>query len=373
VIDKLDVEIQPNVDRYKGEVAKVREYLRDGCEDIPGVTRGRDYRWMADLRVHGLEAKLHIGCRHRPGNDKLELLEVGNKTFEDALTLVEKIVTGDPLTRRVMRLDLAADVPDVSISTFKAMARAQFKRWLCEHGRLELEYSEMGMRRIQTLYFGKRPAVIRIYNKIDEWRGAYERRYKVHLQKVPSEIADGLTGLSAYRLAGVSPDAETPTFEDFTREQTRGRAAYRESDVLSRVERQIPAARMPRQLLHDRRVDMATVWQRLPISDQEDPRFFNPFERIKFLSKEFDGSAIDFSSVNSDDYAFVRGVAALIEDMGYHAAYKILNQQRNASRIFRKYQSLLPKKSGASGASAPIDENRLLTSYQMSIREQLAA
>ena len=72
-----------------------------------------------------------------------------------------------------MRLDLAVDVEGIGVSWFAEHTRVRYKRWLAKLG--VIDAVAMGNREIQTLYYGKRPNVIRIYNKLEEYRVQYQR------------------------------------------------------------------------------------------------------------------------------------------------------------------------------------------------------
>src|SRR6266446_1471864 len=126
---------------------------------------------------------------------------------------VEQVFQVDAEKLSIMRLDLAVDVPGISVSWFAEHTRVRHKRWLARLG--VIDTSEMGNREIQTLYYGKRPNVIRIYNKVEEYRAQYQRI----LRRVPP---------------GVTP----PTFADLFR-------VFEFGHILTRVERQMGGGRIP--------------------------------------------------------------------------------------------------------------------------------
>src|ERR1700730_10546918 len=88
-----------------------------------------------------------------------------------------------------------------------------YKRFAAEIGKQE--YMRMGMKTAETLYFGKRPNCVRIYNKITEFQHQYRQ-----LQRRSSDAA------------------EIPPFEEIYGYPERG-------VTLTRVERQI-GSRMPK-------------------------------------------------------------------------------------------------------------------------------
>jgi hypothetical protein len=150
---------------------------------------------------------------------------------------IQRVFEVDPETLSVMRLDLAVDVEGIGVPWFAEHTRVRYKRWLAELG--VIDAVEMGNRRVQTLYYGKRPNVIRIYDKVEEYRVQYQRI-----------------------LRNVPPDIEPPTFEDCFR--------LPEQRIVTRLERQMGGGRIPSEL--------ATVRDLRYCAD------FNPFDCLEFLS-----------------------------------------------------------------------------------------
>jgi hypothetical protein len=111
------------------------------------------YSSVADLRPFGYEAILHMHClRDREGNHKLELVDTGQQSYAGMQHTAESIFDVNPKRLGVMRLDLAADVRGVPVDWFFENARFMFKRFAAEIGKQE--YTRMGMRAAETLYFG---------------------------------------------------------------------------------------------------------------------------------------------------------------------------------------------------------------------------
>src|SRR5215471_3964806 len=132
------------------------------------------YRAVADLRPFGFDAMLHIEQK-RYGTHKIELFETGKKGMAEIQSTLERIVNCDPGGCRLGRIDLAADVRDVPLSWFRDHTYVQYKQFLCAHAKfVEAEMSEMGKKVYQTLYFGKRPSCIRIYDKTAERTAHYQ-------------------------------------------------------------------------------------------------------------------------------------------------------------------------------------------------------
>ena len=73
----------------------------------------------------------------------------------------------------IMRIDCAADIYGHSVEWFRQNARVTLKRYSSEHSRFVSEHAQ-----VQTLYFGKRPNLFRIYDKIQQERIEYQRLYR---------------------------------------------------------------------------------------------------------------------------------------------------------------------------------------------------
>jgi hypothetical protein len=144
--------------------------------DARTVRPSKFYNKVADLRPMGIEAMLHIDQK-RYHTSKIELLETGKKGMAQIQDTVERIVDADPDKLRLGRIDLAVDVKDVSVLWFFEHAFINFKQFHCAHGHKsdgEEEYTVMGKNSYQTLYYGKRPSCVRIYDKVAECIVRYE-------------------------------------------------------------------------------------------------------------------------------------------------------------------------------------------------------
>src|ERR1017187_6882544 len=166
MIDKIEAMVERGTD-FRGELNE----LRRGAPWDPyfQVLRpSKFYKAVADLRPLGFSAMLHIDQK-RYGTHKIELLETGKKSMAEIHSTIERIVDCDPGGCRLGRIDLAADVRDVPLSWFRDHTYVEYKQFLCAHAKfVEAELSEMGKKVYQTLYFGKRPSCVRIYDKTAE-------------------------------------------------------------------------------------------------------------------------------------------------------------------------------------------------------------
>jgi hypothetical protein len=171
MLDKLEERISPFT-RFRPPVAEVVEAALRG-QQVPGIeARGGYYAARVSLVPYGIGCKLHLGQKSN-GHHKIEHMECGGKTIETMFAESEKIHTSDPLENEAMRCDMAADFADVTVPFFRDNMRVRFKRFTCEFGKLVLEYSAMGKKELETVYYGGRPNTIRVYNKTTERRAKY--------------------------------------------------------------------------------------------------------------------------------------------------------------------------------------------------------
>ena len=317
VIDKVEVRI-PAAAPYSEEFSRV---YSEHCGDPRIFRPSQHYLRAGDLRGLGYQSILHAHCLHgKASNHKLELIDTGELSFLEIQREIQRVFDVDPWQLGVMRIDLAADIPGVPVSWFARNTRVKWKQWGAELGKLE--YATMGRRKVETLYFGKRPNCVRTYDKISEFRHQYQKM-----------------------LRRASDAAEIPSFEE--------KFHYPETGfVLTRVERQIAGGRLPL------RFDTIGKLRRLPE--------FNPFEHLELLQG-------DRPEPNIDDYGVMEyytgmGLRAAANEMGIQRLRAQLNQRSsgNASRIFRMYEHFLP---GAGG----VDGEQLVRRYRESVCRQLAA
>ena len=109
----------------------------------------------------------------KSADHKIEVLDVGTKKRTEILREISSIFDTDPTALSVMRVDLTADVEEVPLSWFREAVRVSHKRWRAGITG-ERFFGEMGNRNIQTLYYGRRPNLFRIYDKMAEHRAAYQ-------------------------------------------------------------------------------------------------------------------------------------------------------------------------------------------------------
>lgn len=321
MIDKLEIRI-PASTPVSRELGPFWEALRRGVS-VPGFRPSQHYRAVGDLRPYGIHAIAHLECRHgNASNHKLELLDTGKVGFSVLLDRIEQTFSLDPLSAEVMRVDLAADIEGVPVSLFENAVYVAYKRWVCDIGTVEC--SRMGGRAVETLYLGKRPNCIRIYNKTEEYRQQY--------RALARELGSRACALPFEKIFQIS-----------------------ESTVLTRVERQIGAGRVPPNLETIARL-------------QENAADFNPFAKLQVHA----GSKPLPRPEDAGLSVWLQGMAlrAIAMRDGKQRLRRLLNAHSNGNtaRILNQYADFLP------GPGKVAISNELLYSvYRTSVERQLAA
>jgi hypothetical protein len=319
VIDKLDLRILAGIALRPA----VRELTRPTPYDTYSsrVCPALHYTGRADLRAVGIDAILHMSCRHGDHHHKLEILDAGKKHYSELAETVESVADVDPDSLGTMRIDLTADIHDVSVSWFKSHARFRFKRTNREHG--ELKYALIGRGQVETITAGSRPNVIRIYNKIAEWKMQFRRM--VRKAKRNSE------------------------FVEFEKE-----FGVKETDVLTRVERQCGGNRIPPEL-----GSFGSL-----VSAPE----FNPFVSVEII----DGKGP--SAPSPDEYEGLQyftgtGLARYADEHGMQALRTFLNRKTsgNAARTLERYRPFFFERS-----EERITEQEIYEAYRASTLQQLS-
>jgi hypothetical protein len=278
-VDKLEFRLPKGTNMTR----PVTDFLRRLGSPRKYMTVDPYYEQRIGLRACGSNSILHLHNRFN-GNHKLELVGVGQMNFAEILQQIKVVCECDPVELGIMRIDCAADVVDFSVHWFRTHARVRQKRHYSEFGQFRAEYGK-----VETLYFGKRPNCIRIYDKIEELRTRYQREIRRY------------------------GDRSTPCFE-----KTYG---YPEAGVsLTRVERQYGAGRVPAEI-------------RTLASLRRNGKSFNPFQPIEFLPFPISDELV--FGLKGNSFLRTYAVSKLIEDFGYAGAKKILDEKtsRNARRV----------------------------------------
>lgn len=363
MIDKIEVMLKPGT-LFRGELREL-DFCSPFDPCLQHVKPSKFYHLVADLRPRGFAALLHVGlklgAKKSHGGHKIELLETAKKGVREMEGTIEAIADCDPKSCRLGRIDLAVDVADVSLSWFREHAYVQYKQFICAHAKVEeCEYSELGKKVYQTLYFGKRPSCIRIYDKIAERVSHYElwKRRETRAAKKdgiePPEFPTVQEWLSVELprtkkpfqpdlIPGTSPAEQTLLFP-----------------VITRVENQL-GGRVPESIKTVRQM-------RGNVLD------FNPFSRMKILSGQtVPPGLFDRDSDGRFRFTFEKWCALMyVHDnwkvLGAAQMYSMLNRDRHWNRYRPLLKEFIPE-TGDEG----IAELELYERYRDSVSRQLAA
>jgi hypothetical protein len=252
---------------------------------------------------------LNLWCsRDKVGNHKLELIDVGKMSQNQILQEIGGIFELDPYSLGVMRVDYAVDVPDLPVQWFRESVRVEHKRHRAAVTS-EPYYHESGTVDIQTLYFGRRPNTIRIYDKQAEYRHQYRTMVRY-----------------------LGKDVEPPSFESEY-------GVSNPDSILTRVERQI-VGRVP--------AEIGTLRQ---VTDSGSG--FRPFSKLKIIDHPAtpeDDPDLSFKARSTGRY-----LRSMIQNDGMQAtnAYISKHSNGNAAWARKKYRSFLvpaPSAAGLTGA-----------------------
>jgi hypothetical protein len=322
MIDKLEIRI-PAGTQFTSEVESIFHTIHG--------RHSRHYLQALDLRPFGYNAILHYGCLHgrrstpeqkgTQGNHKVELIDTNSMSLAEIVEELEYIFRTPAETLSIMRLDLAVDIDDIGVRWFAEHTRVRYKRWLAKLGIVSA--AEMGKNEPQTIYYGKRPNLIRIYDKAEESRMQYRRL-----------------------LREMRRDFVPPTFEQLFGFPETGK-------IVTRIERQIGGGRIPSGL--------ATVEQLITCAE------FNPFDSIEFIVGGCpEPNAANYSFMEYATGMYLRHLAQT-EGMQAMLAFVARNSNRNRGWAMKKFADFLPVANEFS-----LTAERLFHLYKQSIERQFA-
>jgi len=322
VIDKLDLRI-PRHAPFSPAFQRLYRELRE-MEKGP-FHPSKHYEYAGDLREYGHHVRLSVYCQmDKVGNHKLELIDVGLMSRNEILREIDQIFEVDSGRLGIMRVDFAVDVPNLALQWFRETVRVEHKRFRAAVTG-ERFFSEMGNGNIQTLYFGKRPNLIRIYDKHAEC----QEQYRVLVRKL-------------------GKDVEPPSFESVF-------GMSDQNSILTRVERQI-GTRIPAEVGTLRNV-------------MKSGAAFRPFAKLRIIdhapTPEPD-SEVSFETRCTGLY--LRGLA---QNEGMQAANAFISKHSNgnASWVRRKYLPFLASNSSGVG----LTEADLQRRFEESLTRQMSA
>lgn len=325
MIDKLELRLPA----LTPICAPVREFIlesRHFTNSSRAVSSGR-YEWVTDIRPIGIDALLHYSLKRNEddpheGEHKLELLDTGEKSYSDLVAQVERTVECAIEDFEVMRIDLCADMLGIPIDWFLSRIRVKHKRIAHEIGRLK--FQRIGKAGIQTLSAGKRPNMLRIYDKVAE--------YKVQFKKLVRKRSRDADELTLEKEFGVS-----------------------ENSVITRIERQFGGGRIPLS------IDCFGQLSRLPD--------FNPFTNIEIRN----GTGARVPTIQEcglDKWLTGTRLHQLKEEMGeqHFSRWLNVNSLRNAARYRETYSDFLQP-----DGDNLVTAQTIFETYRESVIKQLAA
>ena len=211
---------------------------------IPGFRPSRFYQYTCDLREnYGVDAVVHLGSRFGRPTNKIEIIDAGEKDLSEIAGIVVQLFDVDPWSLPLMRIDVTADVEGIPVPWFSQHAyvnRKRFSSQIRKSGTDEVEFVGMGTAQAQSIYVGKRPNMIRIYDKFAELRKQYHQ-LEIETKRFNSRML-GMDLTAEERYYGTR---HLPSFQEFCKAHG---FPYREGVILTRIERQIGGGRIPAEL-----------------------------------------------------------------------------------------------------------------------------
>jgi hypothetical protein len=320
MIDKLDLRIPQNA-VWRPRIERILSF-DPWTPSSAHLQSAIHYEKKTDLRAVGIDAILHFRCRHGAKHSKLEILDTGKKPYSEIVSIIERVAKVRLDRLGIMRIDLTADLPGVTVPWLKPHVRFKFKRTEREYG--QLQYGLVGHGEVETIIAGSRPNVLRIYNKTKECLYQFRRMQRQ-----------------------ASPDADPLEFEK--------EFGLKETDILTRIERQIGGSRIPPEIANFRSL------RNLP--------GFNPFDSLEIITSG--ESAIPSpAECNGLDYFTGIGLNCESKQLGMNQFRKMLNKQTkgNAARTIQRYREFFSNDSGPT-----ISIKQVVEAYRQSTIDQLAS
>ena len=231
MIDKVDVRIYEFASY--GPALTLFIDKKNECPMHP-FRSSKYYEYSANLTDFGIDAIVHLNCRFGRHRHKVEIVHAGRKSLEEMVDIIQALFDVDPWSVELMRVDFAADIEDVPVSWFRDNAYFSRKRYssrIEKSHEQELCFVVMSTATAETIYAGKRPVLIRIYNKLGEWRVKF-RKLECDYERFNSRMR-GMELTQEQEEYGVRIP---PTWKQFCAWQGY---EYREGATLTRIESQI--------------------------------------------------------------------------------------------------------------------------------------
>ncbi len=282
------------------------------------------YAGIANLRPFGIDCLLHYRCKHAGnGSHKLEMFNTGSKPYSSLVAQVEAVVNGQIDSLEMMRIDLCADIPDVPVSWFHSRMRIRYKRLSHTIGPVSCQtISRAG---IETISAGRRPNILRIYDKVAESQMQFRRMCRQ-----------------------ASKDSDTLEFEK--------EFGFSTNSVLTRVERQFGGGRIPEPLSTFGQLANAAA--------------YNPFDILE-ITGDTGASLPTVQECGSvTEYLAGKELHRMVSESGLQSTRRWLNAQTtgNGARTLKHYHRFLP---GSDADSLSVE--RICKIFQESVAKQLGA
>jgi len=354
-IDKTDLRV-PAQTPFSEELRPIVAKLQYG--PALGFSPSRFYRLTGDLRkkelykehIKPIEAVLHLDFRYGKGGHKLEIVDAGKKTLAQQKEIVRRVFDVDPDSLELMRVDLAADVCGVSVPWFREHSRFQFKHFASDidkAGENEMEFIGMGNADAQSIYAGRRPNCVRIYNKVAE---LYRQWLK--LKRACDRYNRGLLKMDMSEQERADAIRVAPTFDEFCLYE--GFAALTGTTV-TRVERQIGGDRFPAELR--------------TFADLQHAHEFNPFAALQIIPNS---EVMDYMSPPKGmpvrDWLALIGLQTMKQQLGgiqQAHAFVLKNGNGNGRRILESLLSQMPQTRSA------VTTEEIIANYRKSTEQQI--
>jgi hypothetical protein len=322
MIDKIELRL-PSTVYFQREIRTLLRNVNYASGES-SMQPSRDYAGVGDLRPFGVDALLHYRCkRGSNGNHKLEMLETGSKPYSAICAQISAVVDAAIDDLGIMRIDLCADLPDVPVSWFQPRVRVKYKRTSRTIGPLTADI--IGNMGIETISAGKRPNMVRIYDKVAE--------SKMQFRKMERKASKDADPLNFEREFGFSPNA-----------------------VRTRIERQFGGGRIPAAL---------GTFGLLPSAAD-----FNPFEVLEISANTGCRLPTPKECESLTDYMAGIELNRRINAEGFQAVRRWLNAESrgNAARMLKRLSGFLPLSNGDS-----ITVERIFETYRESVSRQLGS
>lgn len=398
--DTLEIPLLPGApftDRIRSIKIAV-EHVRDPLISEVPFQSNLYYTQIVDLRkVADVDAVLHLNAR-KTGTHKIQLIEAGKKCYGEIAEIVSSVVEEHPELQTASRVDACADIADgPEVKWMVQSVRAKWAQWQAQFGTVQFEdvvgkkmqWSDMGRSEVKTMYMGKRPNCFRIYDKLNERFRAWmleKRRHELEAARIVLAKSLEAAPLSNGVKAAIASDgretrdfyakklicsgryyAPFPAFEDWFRDQCSGAMqplAQQMPKVLTRIERQMGAGRVPSQL---------GTLEKMFSRDALD---FNPFDRLEFRNWEANTEIVleDYTKTTRGLQRLAAGTQVLFwirEGEPWQRMYARLNKSCHGKKFLKDFAPFI---AAADAHDAPkINRGDLFDRYRDSLSRQMAA